>query len=112
MGIAVNETTAQSQGSQGLNVTGDLVVQTTHSSDVETEAKSTVSATKAAVGTSLALNVVVDTATAAAVGSYDITGKADVKTDSDLNVKATAAATALGARPDGKPAESLEDQAK
>jgi hypothetical protein len=112
MTVAVNKTTAQSRGTQGLDVTGDLSVLATHTSDINSEAKSDVAAEKAAVGTSLALNVVVDSATAAASGSYDIAGKADVKATSNLNVDAFSEATASGARADSQPAESLEDQAK
>lgn len=111
-----NSTTAVgSEGTlfQSLTIQGDLNVHATHKSTTNGKAEALVNATgKAAIGIPLVVNILRDDVSASTNGDFTVSGSADVRAHSDIQVNGDATASAGGARTGNGGAAGLKQRAQ
>src|SRR5205085_2165359 len=98
-----NVTTTADLGTAGatpLSITGAFSARATHTGSADTQAKADAAGAKAAIGASLALNVINDTTTATTARDLSAGGAVTFQAHSAESGSATAAASASGAQPD------------
>ena len=97
-----NQTTARLGTGNTLNVTGDVTVQATHSSDVATNAKGSSNGETAAVGIAVSVGIVNDTAIATTARDIDADGAIRFATHASQSTSSSATASARGGKEEKK----------